>query len=139
MAIVPWEPLEDLDKFFEEGDFLPLIPSKWQKFPRMNIEDKGKEIVAEVETPGIDPKSIDVSIENNVLRIEGHSESKSEEKKKNYLKREFSKGYLERTVTLPTDVEGSKAKATYKNGILTVVIPKLAKPKGKKVKVKIEK
>ena len=139
MAIIPWEPFNDLDKFFEEGDFLPLIPSKWQKFPRVNIENKKDSIVAEVETPGIDPKNIDISIENNMLKVEGHSESKKEEKKKNYFKQEFSKGYFERTIALPSDVEGKKAKASYKNGILTVTMPKLAKSKEKKIKVEIEK
>lgn len=139
MAIIPWEPFNDLDKFFEEGDFLPLIPSKWQKFPRVNIEDKKDSVVAEVETPGIDPKNIDISIENNMLKIEGHSESKKEEKKKNYFRQEFSKGYFERTISLPSEVEGKKAKASYKNGILTITMPKLTKAKEKKIKVEIEK
>ena len=139
MAIVPWEPFKDLDKFFEGEDFIPLIPSKWQKFPRINIENKKNDIVAEVETPGIDPKNIDISIENNVLQIKGHSESKTEEKKKSYTKQEFSKGYFERTVSLPSEVKGDKSKAGYKNGILTITMPKSAKIKEKKIKVKIEK
>ena len=139
MAIIPWEPFKDLDKFFEEGDFLPLIPSKWQKFPRINIEDKKGNIIAEIETPGINPKDIDISVENNILQVKGHSESKTEEKKKNYLKQEFSKGYFERTISLPSDVKGDKAKASYKDGILTVIMPKSAKAKSKKIKVKIEK
>ena len=139
MAIVPWEPFKDLDKFFEGEDFLPLVPTKWQKFPRINIENKKDEIVAEIETPGINPKDIDISIENNVLQIKGHSESKTEEKKKNYIRQEFSKGYFERAVSLPSEVKGDKTKASYKNGILTITMPKSAKAKEKKIEVKIEK
>jgi HSP20 family protein len=139
MAIIPFEPFRSLDNFFDDEDYFPVIPSRWQKFPRINLEDKEKEIVAEVEIPGFNPRDIKVMIENNVLKIEGKSESKKEEKKKNYYHQEFSSGYFQRAINLPTNVKESKAQANYEDGLLKIVIPKEKEAHSKKIDVRVSK
>ena len=139
MSLIPYEPFGGLDKFFEGEDFLPLIPSKWQKLPRINIENKKDKIIASVEVPGVNPKDVNISVEENILTIEGHSESNKEEKNKKYYRKEFSEGYFERTVSLPSEVEAKKSTASYKNGLLTIEMPKSNKAKAKKVEIKIKK
>lgn len=147
MPIIPWRPLWDIDRWFEEewedwferprwGRLLPMI-----RTPKMDIYETEKEVVAEVELPGVDPKDIDIEVKDNYLKIEAKKEEKKEEKEKGYYRKELSKGYYKRVVPLPVEVIGEKAEADYKEGILKITIPKV-KPskkeekKGIKVKVK---
>lgn len=145
MPIIPWRPFWDLDRWFEEE--WPDI-RRWHRFrfpmirtPRMDIYETDKEVVAEVESPGVDPKNIEVEVKNNVLRIEAKTEKKKEEKRKGYYRKELSKGFYKRAVPLPVEVIGEKAEATYAEGILKVIIPKVAPKKVKKkkpIKIKVK-
>lgn len=145
MSIVPWRPIWDLDKWFDEG-----WPEVWEwpemkvlprmRAPRMDVYEKDNNVVAEVELPGVDPKDIDVKIEDNALSVEAKSEEKNEEKGKGYYRKELGSRYYKRVVALPSEVDADKAAAEYENGILKVVVPKLkpksSKKKGIKVKVR---
>lgn len=147
MAIVPWKPFKDLDKWFEEDwrelwEFPERIiaPFSELRTPRMDVYEENGNIVAEVELPGVDPKNIDVEVKDNYLKVEAKKEEKKEEKKKGYYRKEISRGYYRRIIPLPEAVKGEKADASYKDGILKIVIPKLEEKKEKKgVKVKVKK
>jgi len=137
MAIIPWRPLFDLDRFWEDEDWLlPVIP-KEKLFPAMDLYETDKAVIAEVNAPGIDPKQIEVSVENGMLRVAGKGEKKREEKKKNYWRREISRSSFERIVRLPVAVDENKVKATYEKGILKIEMPKKAVSKSKAKKIKI--
>lgn len=142
MALIPWKPLRDLERFFEEWEpFFPettLLPSMIR--PSMDVYETEKAVVAEVEVPGIDPKKIKVNVEDNLLSIEGGEEKKEEEKKKGYFRKEIRKGYFKRVVSLPTEVIAEKAKAVYQDGILKVILPKVkpAKEKAKAIEVEVK-
>lgn len=118
-----------------------MIPAIRINQPAMDISETDKEVVVETELPDVDPKKIDVSVEKNMITIKGSSEEKKEEKKKNYYRKEIRRGSFCRSATLPSAVKEDKAKATYKNGILKVVIPKAVAraKKAEKVTVKEEK
>jgi len=144
MALIPYRPFTDLEELFDEwiDHFrewtLPEFPMIEE--PRMDIYEKQGKIFAEVEMPGIDPASINVSIEDNLLKIEAKKEEKKEKKEKGYYRKELRSGYLRRVVTLPAKVKGEAAKATYENGVLTIEIPKVKEEKSKKsIKVTIKK
>jgi HSP20 family protein len=138
MALIPWDPFKGLDKIFEEN-WVPMFPVWKPHLPAMDVYQTDKEVIAEINLPGIDPSKVEVSIENNVLYVSGKSEEKREEKKKDYAYREIRRGSFERAVALPADVKESKAKATYKDGVLKIVVPKSAAArKVKKIKVKAE-
>jgi len=145
MDLIPYSHFRDMEKFFDrwlsrlhEGDWFefPAIES-----PKMDVYETKDKVVAEIEMPGIDPKTIDVSVEDNVLKVEAKKEEKLEEKKKGYYRKEIKSGYLKRITVLPAEAEAGKAKATYENGILKVELPKAkkAKPKKKSIKVAIKK
>jgi len=139
MPLVPWKPLFDWDKFFEDDWLLPVIPKIEIKQPAMDIKETDKEIIAEVEAPGFDPEKINVSIENGVLKISGSMDEKKEEKEKGYWRKEIRRGSFERMVRLPVAVKENAVKATYEKGILKIVMPKTeTKPKSK-VKIQVTK
>ena len=151
MPIIPWRPFWDIDKFFEEDwedwferprwglkKWLEEVPT--MRTPRMDIYETDKNVVAEVELPGVDPKDIDIEVKENYLKIEAKKEEKKEEKEKGYYKKELSRGYYKRIVPLPVEVMGDKAEADYKDGILKITIPKVkpTKKEEKSVKVKVK-
>lgn len=142
MPIIPWRPFRDLEHFFEEAGEpgLRRFPKAFQ--PPMDIYEQNGNLVAKVELPGIDPKKVDVSIQDNVLRVEGKEEKKREEKKKGYYYKEIKKGAFKRVAVLPVKVQETKAKAVFEDGVLKITIPKVKgkRPrKGKKVSIKVKK
>ena len=145
MALVPYHPFDELEKIFDswmakfQEDSFPEAFSIEE--PKMDIFEQGGQLVVKTEMPGIDPKTINVSIENNMLKLEARKEEKSEEKKKGYYRKEIKSGYLKRVVALPVEVVSDKAEASYKDGVLTIEMPKIAKlpKKEKNIKVKVKK
>jgi len=84
MAIVPYNPW-DIDRFFDDEEFDDLLTkinkSAMVKTPRMDIYEEDKNVIAEIEMPGVDPKDINVEVEDNALKVEAKTEQKKEEKK----------------------------------------------------------
>jgi len=140
MAIVKWDPFGEVEKFFDDEDFFaPIFPKMVSDFA-VDVYEKDNNVVVEMQVPGVDPKDIDVSVEEGYLRVSGSRKEEKEEKKKHYYRKEIRKGAFERVVALPSEVMGEKAKAEHKDGLLKVVIPKVKKtPKAKKVAVKAKK
>jgi HSP20 family protein len=106
--------------------------------PRMDIYETEKEVIVKVELPGVDPKDIEVEVQDNILKIEAKTEQKKEEKKKGYYRKEISSGFYKRAVPLPAEVIGNKAKASYTEGVLKIEIPKAKPKKEKKKTIKIK-
>jgi len=144
MGLIPKRPFWEIEKFLEDwfGEDMIRMPSlSGMTTPRMNIYEDNGNVVAEVELPGVDPKNIDVEVKDNVLKVEAKTEEKKEEKKKDYYRKEISAGYYKRAVALPVEVKTEKAEATYADGILKIVIPKVEPEKEKKkgIKIKVKK
>ncbi|MGB9681102.1 MAG: Hsp20/alpha crystallin family protein [Minisyncoccia bacterium] len=137
--LVPWR-FFDLDRFFSDEDFEgpSLLPVIGLKGPAINLYETDKEVVVEIEAPGYEPKDIEISIENQNLYLRGKTAKKEEEKSKNYWRKEIRRESFERIVHLPVKVEEKEAKATFKNGIVKVVIPKAGQEKEKKVKIEVK-
>jgi len=138
MAIIPWRPFSDLNKFFEEDWFLPTFPTIRVTEPAMDIYETDKEVVAEINLPGIDPEKVEVSVKDQVLTVSGKTEEKKEEKEKGYWRKEIRKGSFERMVRLPVPVKEDDVEATYEKGVLKVVMPKAEAKKEKAIKIKIK-
>lgn len=150
MPLIPYRHMEDLDKWFDEewpdiweraGRWLPRISrGLFVRAPKVNISEDNGNVVVEAELPGVDPKDIDVEVKENMVKVEAKVEEKKEEKKKGYYRQEMSSGYYKRIIPLPVDVVESKADASYENGVLKIVIPKVKSTKEaeKKVKVKVK-
>ncbi|HOK20851.1 MAG TPA: Hsp20/alpha crystallin family protein [Candidatus Paceibacterota bacterium] len=125
MKLVPRNPFEDLEKWFEDEDWaLPIVPSSAFKEPAMDIYQTEKDVIAELNIPGFDPKKIEVSVNNQVLTVKGEMQETEEEKKRDYWRKEIRKGSFERMVRLPAEVDENKVEATYEKGVLKIVMPK---------------
>lgn len=98
--------------------------------------DKGYEIAAEL--PGMDEKNIEVKVANGVLSIKGEKQEEKEEKDKDYHMRERSFGSFQRSFQVPDGVDLDKIECSFKNGLLTVTLPKTAQAQkaAKKIEVK---
>jgi HSP20 family protein len=105
--------------------------------PPVDIYETENELVLKVDLPEISDKDLDVRIENNMLTIRGERKFESEVKQDNYLRVERSYGSFSRTFGLPNTVNTEAIKAEYKNGVLTVSLPKRAESKPKQVKINV--
>jgi HSP20 family protein len=135
MAIVKWsDPFEEMERFF---DLRPLSAS--HLMPAIDVYEDDNHVYVEASLPGIDEKDIEISVENDILSIEGKSEKKSEVDEKEYYRKEVRSGSFHRQVALPHSVEGDKAKAEYKKGILKVSLPKREANKPTSIKIAVNK
>lgn len=140
----PWNSFQGLAQLRDEMDRLfefPLGELAGQRFfnewaPAVDLfEDKDK-LIVKAELPGMKKENIDISLHDGALTISGE---RHEEKKDGSTHRtERFHGKFQRTVTLPTLVEGDKVKASYKEGILTISLPKAEEAKPKKIDVQVK-
>jgi HSP20 family protein len=139
MSLIKWtptsiEPFEELENFF---DWPAIRPASFAL--AVDIWQDKENVYVESPLAGVNPENVAVSVENDILTIEGKSEKKSEMEEKNYYRKEVRAGSFHRSVALPASVDGSKAKAEFENGVLKVIIPKEERAKSKIVKVEIKK
>jgi len=139
MQLIPWKPLFDLDKFFNDDDWiLPVFHRLDLTKPAIDIKETDKEIIAEVEIPGFDPEKLEVAVEEGVLRVKGSMDEQKEEKEKNYWRKEIRKGSFERAVRLPVAVKEDEVEASYEKGILKIVMPKIETKSKSKIKIQVK-
>ena len=134
--VIKFTPFRDLDRFFDEDFMLPVLPR--MSSPALDLYETDNDLVAEVSIPGIDPKKVNVEIENNVLHIKGGEDYEREDKGKGYYRKEVRKGNFARSLGLPIEVEADKVKAVCEKGIMKIVMPKAEKAKPKKVTVEVK-
>ncbi len=138
MSLIKWEPFDEFDRFFR--DVQPLMPARSSQMGfdmAVDVYEDGGEIVAEMNLPGLKGEEIDVEVEDNYLRIAGRREEVQEKKEKSHYVKEIRRGSFERVVQLPDAVEQEAVTAEYKDGVLKVHMPKLAKKEENKVKVQV--
>lgn len=105
------------------------------KLPRVDVIDRDAEILVRAEVPGVDKKDLEISVSENTVTISGKTSHEEKEEKGNYHRCEVSRGAFTRTVTLPADVDAGKAKTTFKDGLLELTLPKVAKSKRHTIKL----
>lgn len=149
MSIMRWRPMRDLTNVREEmnrlfDEFFTGLPERRRGLlegewvPSIDLAETEDEIVVTIELPGIKQDDVDITIADDVLTFKGEKKEEKEVKKENYHRIERSYGSFQRSITLPTIVQADKAKATYKNGVLQVNIPKAEEVKPKQIKINVE-
>jgi HSP20 family protein len=103
----------------------------------VDILENAEEVVLRAELPGVKPDQVDVRIEDNVLTLSGEKKLENEEKKDQYLRVERFYGKFSRAFTLPHYVDSSKVAAEYRDGVLTLHLPKKAETKPRQIPVKV--
>ena len=105
--------------------------------PSIDVSETDSELQIDADLPGVDEKDVDVAITDNVLTIKGEKKAEKEEKKKDFHLVERSYGSFSRSLVLPFAVDPSKANATFKNGVLSISLPKPPESKEKSKKIAI--
>lgn len=112
------------------------------RVPAVDVEENDKEYTVKAELPGFDENDVNLTVENHVLTLSGKVDEKNEEKDKDnrkYLVRERRVETFERSFSLPEGVDEENISAQFKNGLLTVTLPKTAEKASRKLEVKINK
>lgn len=107
--------------------------------PAVDIYEQEGNIVLKAEVPGVDPKDVDILVENNVLTLRGERKFDEEVKKENYHRVERSYGTFTRSFTLPNVVDTDKIKAEHKDGVLRVTLPKKEEAKPRQIQISVGK
>ncbi len=104
--------------------------------PAMDVDETEKEVTVRAELPGVDPKDVEINVTGTTLSVRGEKKQEREEKKKDYhfVERQF--GSFHRAVQLPTSIDADKVDASFKNGVLTVVVQKRPEAQPKRIEVK---
>lgn len=127
------------ESFFERPSGLRHIEN-WEGFaPSIDVYETEKEFKVDVEIPGMDEKDIDITLGNNILTISGKKENEEIEEGKSFYRHERSYGLFKRSIQIPDEVEESKIEATYRKGILKIVLPKSKQSVSIQKKIEIKK
>ena len=143
-SLMPWTGMGNVKQEIERR-FDRFVDAKWDDFPAigewapsMDISETKDSLVAKIEVPGMDAKDIQIALQENLLTIKGEKKQEKEEKDEHYHRVERSYGAFTRSVRLPVAVDGSNVTATFKNGLLTVTLPKTPAAKGTTIPIKAE-
>jgi len=154
MSLVRWTPARDLatwpsdlfglqremnrmfDGFFRGTQDEDSAYSLWT--PVVDIAEHDDDYIVKVELPGVNKDEVKITLESNILTIRGEKKQEKETKKENLHRVERSYGSFQRSFTLPTTVKSDKIDASYKDGILTIALPKAEEAKPKQIEVKVK-
>jgi len=158
MSLIRWNPIRDLspwtsdlaselshiqremnrmlDTFFRGG---VLDDGSFGTFwtPPVDITERDDAYVVEAELPGLTKDDVKITMENNILTIQGEKKLEKEEKKGSFHRSERAYGSFTRSFTLPSTVKSDQVEAEYKNGILRITLPKVEEAKPKAIEVKV--
>ena len=152
MTLVRWEPFHNLvsiqdrmNRIFDdafrgqrgatEDDW--ALGGSWA--PAVDIFEHEDDIVLKAELPGVDPKDVEIRVENNVLSLRGERKFESEVKREDYHRVERTYGSFSRSFTLPNVVDTEKIEADYKDGVLKVTLPQKEEAKPKQISISVGK
>jgi HSP20 family protein len=101
----------------------------------VDVYETADQFVVKAAVAGVDPKDVDISVDDDVLTIKGESRQESETKDENYLRKELRFGSFERSLRLPPTVDADKAEAAFENGILKLTLPKKPEARSRTIKI----
>ena len=139
MSLSHYDPLSSLRVF--EDSFArmlnePAANRPWA--PAVDIYETENELVLKADVPDVDQKDIDVRVENQTLTVSGERKFKKEENGKGYHRIERNYGAFSRSFAIPDTFDTEKIAATYRNGVLSVTLPKKEAAKPRQIKVAVE-
>ena len=148
MPLIRWQPLREIDELQQEMNrfFDVLVPkesigngerSLLNFVPSAELIDTPEAVNLKLEVPGIDPKDIDIEVTADSVSIRGERKIESMIEEKGVTRTEFRYGEFHRVIPLPVRIKNTDVKATYKDGILTLALPKVEEEQNRVVKVAI--
>jgi HSP20 family protein len=146
MAIIRWRPLGEIDSFRREMDRMfdnffgrgaDVAEPSLTWYPSVDIKETKDDFVLMAEVPGMSKDDIKINISENTLTIKGEKKEEKKEEDQNYHRVERRYGSFQRSFTLPTQIQESKVKAAYKDGVLTITMPKKEEVKPKEIPISV--
>ena len=126
----------DFETMLLPSEGFPMMHELETRMPTVDLEDKGDKFIMTAEVPGFKKDNVEINICGNTVEINGYIEQKSDEKTKEYVRRERSSESFYRKMTLPEEVKFEEVSADLKDGILEIVLPKKAPKPKKKIPIK---
>lgn len=142
--LFPWRPFGELDRLRRDMDDL------WSRFlgerslgsraledwmPVLDVSETEGELHVRAELPGLEAKDIDLSVTGDLLTLKGEKKEERKTEDENFVSRESYAGAFQRTIRLPSEVKGDEVKASFKNGVLSVKMPKSQKSSTRKIEI----
>jgi HSP20 family protein len=143
-SLVPWTGLanlkDDMDRLFERFNepAWPEIFGTGDWTPRLDVSETADALVVKLEVPGLEAGDIQLELQQDLLTVKGEKKQEKEDKQERYHRVERSYGAFARSVRLPVGVDAGRVTATFKNGLLTVTLPKTPAAKGTPIPIKAE-
>jgi HSP20 family protein len=145
--LVPWEKTKTMSKlkkemddlwgrFFGESGFPGFGEPVWG--PPLDVKETKENIVVTAEIPGLGANEVEVTISGDLLTIKGEKKQEKEEKEESFHLIERRYGIFSRSIRLTSEVDNQNIKASHKDGVLTITLPKSEKAKEKQIKIKVE-
>jgi HSP20 family protein len=147
MALVRWEPFREVNSLQREMNRLfdrlanvdegGLTNTGAPFIPAAEIQEMGDTIQLKVEVPGLDAQDLDVQVSAEAVSIRGERKSETKTEEKGMIRSEFRYGQFQRVIPLPNRIKNDQVEAEFKNGVLTLTLPKVDEEKNKVVKVNL--
>jgi|SRR5437667_7264808 len=145
MSMVSYAPFRELDQLQKEmnrlfndwgrgwADGEPGNTTLWA--PLVDIFENEEAVILKAELPGVDPQSVDIRLENNVLTLKGERQFEGDREKEQVLRMERPYGTFSRSFSIPAVVDDTNINAKFANGVLTVTLPKKEQAKPKRIQI----
>jgi len=117
-----------------DSDYSNVVTSRWS--PAVDIKEEADRFLITADLPGVDPKDIEITMDNGVLAIKGERQSEAREEKEGYKRVERVSGSFYRRFSLPDTADAERIEAKGKDGVLEVILPKHEKVQPRKIEVK---
>ena len=130
--------IADLMEEFWRSPFGSSLPSQFfggASYPSLDVSEDEKNVLVSAELPGVKEEDLDIRIAGGMLTIKGEKRFEEEKKEENYHRIERSYGSFSRSLRLPAPVKEDEVKATFKDGVLKLTLPKSAEGGAKKIKI----
>ncbi|OUL18601.1 molecular chaperone [Nostoc sp. RF31YmG] len=143
MVLVRWQPFSEMenlrrqmDRMFDElGGVNSQVTKTWT--PAIELQDTNESLILRAEIPGIEGKDLDVHVTREAVSIAGETRLQRNTDERGYFRSEFRYGKFQRVITLPVPIQNDRVQAEFKNGILTLTLPKVEEVKQKVVKINL--
>ncbi len=136
MAVLRFDPFRELDRMTEQLLGVPAGTTRTPRFMPMDLYRSGDHYVLHADLPGVDPGSVDVSIDNGTLTIRAQRSARTEDGVEWLASERFTGSYL-RQLALGDGIDAEAIHATYENGVLTLTLPLVAKAKPRRIDIAV--
>lgn len=143
MVLIRWQPMQEMDALRRQMDrvFEEMVDLKretqvnWQ--PAVELQDTEENIILRAQLPGVEAKDLDINVAKAAVEVAGERRYENQDSQQGYFRSEFRYGKFQRVIALPVAVQNDQVQAQFKDGILTLTLPKVTEARRQVVKVNL--